>query len=161
MNQPLKESAKRVQEALDASGIALTVREFPASTKTSQEAAAAVGCEVAQIAKSMIFRAAASDRSVLVVASGANRVDEKKLAALLGDKIERASAEFVRAKTGFAIGGVPPVGHVEPPVVLIDEDLLALPVLWAAAGTPNAVFRLTPGELQQLTGGRVAAVRQG
>lgn len=157
----LKESAQRVQAALDASGIPLSVKQFPASTKTSAEAATAVGCEIAQIAKSMIFRAAASDRSVLVVASGANRVDEKKVAALLGEKIERATADFVRAKTGFAIGGVPPVGHVEPPVVLIDEDLLALPVLWAAAGTPNAVFRLTPAELRQLTGGQVAAVRQG
>lgn len=157
----LKESAQRVQAALDASGIPLSVKQFPASTKTSAEAATAVGCEIAQIAKSMIFRAAASDRSVLVVASGANRVDEKKVAALLGEKIERATADFVRAKTGFAIGGVPPVGHVEPPVVLIDEDLLALPVLWAAAGTPNAVFRLTPAELRQLTGGQVATVRQG
>jgi prolyl-tRNA editing enzyme YbaK/EbsC (Cys-tRNA(Pro) deacylase) len=157
----LKESAQRVQAALDASGIPLSVKQFPASTKTSAEAAAAVGCEIAQIAKSMIFRAASSDRSVLVVASGANRVDEKKIAALLGEKIERATPEFVRARTGFAIGGVPPVGHVEQPVVLIDEDLLALPVLWAAAGTPNAVFRLTPAELQQLTGGQVAAVRLG
>jgi len=156
----LKESARRVQAALDASGIALQVREFPASTKTSAEAASAVGCAVAQIAKSMIFRAAASDRSVLVVASGANRVDEKKVAALVGEKIERATPDFVRAKTGYAIGGVPPVGHTEPPVVLIDEDLLTLDVLWAAAGTPNAVFRLTPEELRQLTGGQVAAVRK-
>jgi len=161
MSQPLKDSAQRVQAALDASGIALQVREFPASTKTSQEAAAAVGCSVAQIAKSMIFRAAASDRPVLVVASGANRVDEKKVAALIGEKIERATPDFVRAKTGYAIGGVPPVGHAEPPVVVIDEDLLALEVLWAAAGTPNAVFRLTPAELKQLIGGQVAAVKQG
>ncbi|HKY94717.1 MAG TPA: YbaK/EbsC family protein [Kiloniellales bacterium] len=157
----LKGSAQRVQAALDASGIALQVREFPASTKTSQEAAAAVGCEVAQIAKSMIFRAVESDRPVLVMASGANRVDEKKLAVLLGEKVERATAEFVREKTGFAIGGVPPVGHLEPPIVLIDEDLTRLDALWAAAGTPNAVFRLTPAELQQLTGGKVAAVKQG
>jgi prolyl-tRNA editing enzyme YbaK/EbsC (Cys-tRNA(Pro) deacylase) len=161
MTRDLKPAAQRVQAALDASGIPLQVREFPASTKTSQEAAAAVGCAVEQIAKSMIFRAAASDRPVLVMASGANRVDEKKLAALLGEKIERASADFVRARTGFAIGGVPPVGHLETPIVLIDEDLLRLDVLWAAAGTPNAVFRLTPAELQQLTGGRVATVRQG
>lgn len=161
MNQPLKPAAQRVQAALDASGIPLQVREFPASTKTSQEAAAAVGCAVEQIAKSMIFRGAASDRPVLVMASGANRVDEKKLAALLGEKVERASADFVRARTGFAIGGVPPVGHLEPPITLIDEDLLRLEVLWAAAGTPNAVFRLTPTELQRLTGGRVAAIRQG
>jgi prolyl-tRNA editing enzyme YbaK/EbsC (Cys-tRNA(Pro) deacylase) len=161
MSEPLKAAAQRVQAALDASGVTLQVRQFPASTKTSQEAAAAVGCAVAQIAKSMIFRATASDRPVLVMASGANRVDEKKLAALLGEKVERASPDFVRARTGFAIGGVPPVGHLEAPVTLIDEDLLRLDVLWAAAGTPNAVFRLTPAELQQLTGGRIAAIRQG
>ena len=161
MSEPLKESARRVQAALDASGIPLQVREFPASTKTSQEAAVAVGCAVAQIAKSMIFRASTSDRPVLVVASGANRVDEKKVAALLGEKIERATPDFVRTRTGFAIGGVPPVGHLEPPVTLIDEDLMRIEVLWAAAGTPNAVFRLTPAELVQLTGGQVASIRQG
>ena len=161
MSQALKSSAQRVQAALDASGIALQVREFPASTKTSQEAAAAVGCAVAQIAKSMIFRASTSDRPVLAMASGANRVDEKKVAALLGEKIERATPDFVRTRTGFAIGGVPPVGHLEPPITLIDEDLMRLEVLWAAAGTPNAVFRLTPAELQQLTGGQVASIRQG
>lgn len=157
---PLKESARRVQAALDAKGVALTVREFPASTRTSQEAAAAVGCEVAQIAKSMVFRAKESGRPVLVVASGINRVDEKKLAALLGEKVERAKPDFVREKTGYAIGGVPPVGHLEEPVVLIDQDLLALDSLWAAAGTPNAVFALTPAELQAVTGGAVADIKQ-
>ncbi len=157
----LKSSAQRVQAALDAKGVPLKVREFPASTRTSEEAAAAVGCTVAQIAKSMIFRARDSGRPVLVMASGANRVDEKKLAALLGEKVERAKPEFVREKTGFAIGGVPPVGHLEDPVVLIDEDLLALGTLWAAAGTPNAVFQLTPAELAALTGGRTADVKQG
>ena len=158
---PLKESARRVQAALDAKGVTLTVREFPASTRTSQEAAAAVGCEVAQIAKSMVFRAKQSDRPVLVVASGVNRVDEKKLAALLGEKVERAKPDFVREKSGYAIGGVPPVGHLEPPVVLIDQDLLRLESLWAAAGTPNAVFQLTPTELQAVTGGTVADVKEG
>jgi prolyl-tRNA editing enzyme YbaK/EbsC (Cys-tRNA(Pro) deacylase) len=160
MSQALKSSAQRVQAALDASGIALQVREFPASTKTSQEAAAAVGCAVAQIAKSMIFRATTSDRPVLVMASGANRVDEKKLAALLGEKVERASADFVRAKTGYTIGGIPPVGHLEPPVALLDRDLFQLEVIWAAAGTPNAVFQLTPADLKALTGGQVADVRK-
>ncbi len=98
---------------------------------------------------------------MLVVASGVNRVDEKKVAALIGEKIARADADFVREKTGFAIGGVPPVGHVEAPVTLIDRDLLQHETIWAAAGTPNAVFQLTPGELEGLTGGRVADVKAG
>lgn len=157
---PLKGSARRVQQALDAQGLSLAVREFPASTRTSAEAAAAIGCEVAQIAKSLIFRAAESDRPVLVIASGVNRVDEKAVATLIGERIERADADFVRSRTGFAIGGVPPVGHSEPPLCLLDEDLFALSELWAAAGTPNAVFKLTPAELAQLTGGRVAKVRK-
>jgi Cys-tRNA(Pro) deacylase len=157
---PLKDSAQRVQAALDARGLQLRVREFPASTRTSEEAAAAVGCDVAQIAKSLVFRARETGRPVLIVASGANRVDEKKVAALLGEKIERADPDFVRAKTGFAIGGIPPVGHAEPPVVLLDQDLFQLATIWAAAGTPNAVFELTPEDLRALTDGTVADVRK-
>lgn len=155
---PLKDSARRVQEALAAAGFDFQVREFPASTRTSAEAAAAIGCAVAQIAKSLIFRARDSGRPVLVIASGVNRVDEKAVGRLLGEKLERADAEFVRARTGFAIGGVPPVGHREPPAVFIDADLLALGEVWAAAGTPNAVFRLAPQDLVTLTGGEVAAL---
>ena len=107
-----------------------------------------------------MFRAKASDRPVLVIASGVNRVDEKKLAALLGEKIGRADADFVRVRTGFAIGGVPPVAHSEAPVVFIDAALLDFAEIWAAAGTPNAVFRLDPADLETLTGGRVADVKQ-
>ena len=158
--QPLKESANRVQAALAARGFAFEVREFPESTRTAAQAAAAIGCQVAQIAKSLGFRARDSGRPVLVIASGANRVDEKAVAALIGEKIGRADADFVRAATGFAIGGVPPVGHDTPPVTLIDRDLLALDEIWAAAGTPNAVFRLTPRDLVALTGGRVAEIKQ-
>lgn len=158
---PLKDSARRVQAALDAQGLALKVREFPASTRTSEEAAAAIGCSVAQIAKSLVFRARDSGRPVLIVASGANRVDEKKVAALIGEKIERADPEFVRVKTGYVIGGVPPIAHLEPPVTLLDEDLFKLQVIWAAAGTPNAVFELTPADLRSLTGGQVADLRKG
>jgi prolyl-tRNA editing enzyme YbaK/EbsC (Cys-tRNA(Pro) deacylase) len=157
---PLKDSARRVQEVLAAAGFDFQVRQFPASTRTSEQAAAAIGCAVAQIAKSLIFRARESDRPVLVMASGANRVDEKAVGRLLGEKLERADADFVRAKTGFAIGGVPPVGHSERPVTFVDADLLDLPEIWAAAGTPNAVFRLTPEALVALTGGQVAAVRK-
>jgi len=154
----LKPSAQRVQEALAAHGLGLEVREFPASTRTAEDAAAAIGCTVAQIAKSLIFRGKSSDRPVLVIASGANRVDEKKISALIGEKIGKADADFVRARTGFAIGGVPPVGHLETPITVIDRDLLALEEIWAAAGTPNAVFRLTPGDLVVLTAGQVAEV---
>jgi prolyl-tRNA editing enzyme YbaK/EbsC (Cys-tRNA(Pro) deacylase) len=157
---PLKDSARRVQEAIEAAGFAFRVSEFPASTRTSAEAAAAIGCTVAQIAKSLIFRAGESGRAVLVMASGANRIDEKAVGRLLGERLERADADFVRAKTGFAIGGVPPVGHREAPVAFIDEDLMALAEIWAAAGTPNAVFRLAPEDLVALTGGRVAAVKK-
>jgi prolyl-tRNA editing enzyme YbaK/EbsC (Cys-tRNA(Pro) deacylase) len=107
-----------------------------------------------------VFRAKTSGRPVLVIASGANRVDEKKLGRLLGEKTGRADADFVRAKTGFAIGGVPPVGHAEPPVTLIDRDLLNFDEIWAAAGTPNAVFRLTPNDLVTMTGGQVTELRQ-
>jgi prolyl-tRNA editing enzyme YbaK/EbsC (Cys-tRNA(Pro) deacylase) len=149
-------SALRVQAVL---GERFAVFEFDAGTRTAADAAAAVGCAVAEIAKSLLFRGKESGRPVLVVASGTNRVDEKKVAAAIGEKIGRADADFVREKTGFAIGGVPPIGHVVAPLTLIDEDLLALPTIWAAAGTPNAVFKLTPGELVELTGGRVAEVK--
>jgi prolyl-tRNA editing enzyme YbaK/EbsC (Cys-tRNA(Pro) deacylase) len=158
--EPLPPAAQRVQDALARLGHAGRVRVMPASTRTSAEAAAAVGCSVAEIAKSIIFRAKPSQRAVLVMASGVNRVDEKKVAALAGEGIGKADAEFVRSRTGFVIGGVPPVGHETPPVVLIDEDLLKLANIWAAAGTPHAVFPLTPAELVSLTGGKVADIRQ-
>ena len=157
---PRKASARRVQEVLAARGYDFQVREFPASTRTAAEAAAAIGCTVGQIAKSLVFRAKASDRPVLVIASGPNRVDEKAVARCLGEKIGRADAEFVRARTGFSIGGVPPVGHTEAPATFIDRDLMAYDEIWAAAGTPNAVFRLTPDELVEITGAEVADVKQ-
>jgi prolyl-tRNA editing enzyme YbaK/EbsC (Cys-tRNA(Pro) deacylase) len=145
-------SALKVQAAL---GPRFEVLEFDAGTRTAEDAAAAIGCTAAEIAKSLVFRAA-SGRPVLVVASGAHRVDERKIAALIGE----ADADFVRETTGFAIGGVPPVGHGTAPMVLIDESLMTFPEVWAAAGTPNAVFRLTPADLVPLTGGTVAAVKR-
>lgn len=148
-------SALKVQAVL---GAEFTVMEFSESTRTAAEAAEAIGCTVAQIAKSLIFKGGTSARPVLVVASGVNRVDEKTVAALLGEEPLRADAGFVREKTGFAIGGVPPIGHATPPVCLLDEDLFAFSEIWAAAGTPNAVFRLTPGQLLELTGGLRARV---
>jgi prolyl-tRNA editing enzyme YbaK/EbsC (Cys-tRNA(Pro) deacylase) len=156
----LKPSAQRVQDLLSARGLPLTVVEMPDSTRTSEEAAAACGCTVAQIGKSMVFRADDSGRSVLVVASGPNRVDEKKVATALGEKIRRADANFVREATGFAIGGVAPIGHAIEPVVYLDADLIALERIWCAAGTPNAVFELTPDVLCTLTGGTVLDVRK-
>lgn len=150
-------SALRVQAAL---GAAFEVLEFEDSTRTAADAAAAIGCTVAQIAKSMIFRAADSDRPVLVIASGAVRVDADKVSALVGEKVRRASPDFVRENTGYAIGGVPPVGHRVVPIVLIDESLFGLECLWAAAGTPNAVFRLLPEDLSRLTAGVVADVAE-
>lgn len=147
-------SALAVQAVL---GPAFAVMEFDASTRTAAEAAAAIGCAVAEIAKSLVFRAA-SGRPVLVVASGDNRVDEAKVAALVGEPIGRADAAFVREATGYAIGGVAPVGHATAPVTLIDADLRRFETIWAAAGTPNAVFRLTPDDLARLTGAAFADV---
>ena len=150
-------SARRVQAVL---GPDFQVLEFEASTRTSQEAAAAIGCTVAEIAKSLIFRSA-EGRAVLVIASGVDRVDEKKVEALLGQSIGRADAEFVRERTGYAIGGVAPVGHASTPIVLIDSALARLAYVWAAAGTPNAVFRIAPADLIRLTQARVVDVAKG
>ncbi len=156
----LKASAQKVQRAMAEKGFALRVREFPEGTRTAAQAAEAVGCAVGQIAKSLIFRAKDSERPLLAIASGANRVDERALSRLLGEKIARADAAFVRAKTGFAIGGVPPVGHLEKPVTFIDRDLMAYEVIWAAAGTPHAVFALKPADLVALTEGEVADIKK-
>lgn len=156
-------SQERVAAALAVLGHPPEIRIFDASTRTSADAAAAIGCGVAQIAKSLVFRLRGSNRPVLVIASGVNRVDEAAVAGALagridGARIERADAGFVRDTTGFAIGGVAPVGHATPPYVVIDRDLLSLPQIWAAAGTPNSVFAMTPDELVAMTGGVVADI---
>ena len=153
-------SRLRVTNALSALGIAAGVVEFGESTRTSGEAAAAIGCEVAQIAKSIVFRGKYSDACVLVIASGADRIHEKKLCAALGEPVAKADAAFVRARTGFAIGGVAPVGHVGPVMVLVDRALWQLDPIWAAAGSHNAVFRLTADDLHRIPGIRVVDVRQ-
>lgn len=152
-------SIARVQEALRAAGLSNEVRELPDSTRSSAEAAAALGCSVAQIAKSVVFRSG-SGRPVLVVASGANRVDERKVEALLGDRLLRADAGYVRERTGFAIGGVAPIAHATPPHVFLDEDLFAFERIYAAAGSPFAVFALSPADLHRMTDGRRADVRK-
>lgn len=152
-------SVRRVEEALAAAGGGHTVIALEQSARTSAQAASAVGCKVDQIAKSLVFKGATSQRAVLVITSGANRVDEGKVAALIAEPVGRADADFVRQRTGFAIGGVAPVAHAEPLTILIDEDLMRWPEIWAAAGHPNTVFKLTPADLVRLTGGRVAAVK--
>lgn len=147
-------SAQRVAEALKARGVESPIIEFPQSTRTAQEAAAAVGASVGQIAKSLVFLA--DGRPLLALVSGANRADLAKIAHLLGaHRVERADADTVRAITGFAIGGVPPVGHTQPLPVYLDRDLLRYPVVYAAAGTPHAVFAISPQQLQEITGATV------
>jgi prolyl-tRNA editing enzyme YbaK/EbsC (Cys-tRNA(Pro) deacylase) len=155
----LSQSALKVKRALQDLGVQLEVIELPASTRTSQEAAQAVHCQVGQIAKSIVFQALPSHRPVLVIASGSNRVDEKLIARLAGEEIGKADADFVRSHTGFVIGGVPPIGHAEPLETFIDRDLLQYAEIWAAAGTPHAVFRLTPEDLLRITHGEVVQVR--
>ncbi len=147
MRSASSDGAVRIQAVL---GEAFVVLEFAQSTHTAADAAAAIGCAVAQIAKSLVFRAA-DGSPVLVVASGSNRVDERKVAALLGQKIARADADFVLRHTGFAVGGVPPVGHVTPPLTVLDQDLTGHDKIWAAAGSANAVFALSPADLARLT----------
>jgi prolyl-tRNA editing enzyme YbaK/EbsC (Cys-tRNA(Pro) deacylase) len=148
----------RVEAALRAHGLTGPIIELAESTRTALEAAAACGVAVAQIVKSLVFLA--GEEPVLVLASGANQVDETRLAALTGRPIRRADAATVRAATGFAIGGVPPVGHARPLTVFIDRDLTGHAELIAAAGTPRAVFRLTPDELCRITGGRLEDVKR-
>jgi prolyl-tRNA editing enzyme YbaK/EbsC (Cys-tRNA(Pro) deacylase) len=155
----LSPSAQKVQDALRALGFDLTVIEHAESTRTAQEAAERVCVTLGQIVKSLIFKGKASGKPILVLTSGANRVDEKRIKEYAGEKIERADADFVREATGYAIGGVPPIAHVKQMETYLDEDLLQYDVIWAAAGTPKAVFELTPGDLQKMTGGQVKCVK--
>jgi prolyl-tRNA editing enzyme YbaK/EbsC (Cys-tRNA(Pro) deacylase) len=159
MTKPLSPSAQKFQETLKVLGFTNEAIELDQSTPTSAEAAAALGCTVAQIAKSIIFRAKGSGRPVLVIASGPNRVNEKAIEALVGEKLGKADADYVRDRTGYAIGGVPPVGHATKVMTFIDEDLMRFGEIWAAAGTPNAVFKLTPDELGRMTGGWLTNIK--
>ena len=158
MTEALPPAAQRIADLLAMQGLTDRVVEMPESTRSAADAARACGCAVGQIAKSIVLRALRSDRPVVVVASGANRVSEARLAALLGESVGKADAEFVRARTGFAIGGVAPLGFSEALPVFIDADLLQHGEIWAASGTPRSVFRLTPDELIRLTGGTVTSI---
>ncbi len=153
-------SRARVEAALHQLGMPADIVEFATSTRSSVEAAAAIGCDVAQIAKSIVFRGKRSDACIVVIASGADRIDEKRLQTELGEAVGRADADFVRDRTGFAIGGVAPVGHDGAVTVLVDRALWALDPIWAAAGTPNTVFRLGADDLHRIPGIRVVDVRQ-
>lgn len=158
MANTLSSSAQRVQEHLSAHGVALNVVELPGSTRTAKDAAQAIGCTVAQIAKSLVFVGQESGELLLVIASGPNRVSEVRLAELAGEPVAMADGKLVKQETGFAIGGIPPVAHNKPLRTFMDQDLLAFDEIWAAAGTPHAVFMLTPQQLQDLAGPQVVAV---
>ncbi|MBE0688472.1 MAG: YbaK/EbsC family protein [Anaerolineaceae bacterium] len=158
MEKELSKNAKRVQSSLAGFGLDLTVVEFPESTRTAQDAANAIGCRVEQIVKSLVFQRQPSGKAVLIAASGGNRVNEKRIKEILGEKIVRGDAEFVRTVTGFPIGGVPPLGHDQKIDTLIDQDLMQYAEIWAAAGTPNAVFPLKPQQLVMITSGRVEKI---
>jgi prolyl-tRNA editing enzyme YbaK/EbsC (Cys-tRNA(Pro) deacylase) len=157
--EDLPEGFRRVTQRLAELGHAHAPRWLEVSARTSQEAADALGVQVGQIAKSVIFRRKSDDAAVLVVTSGDRRVDEKKVAALAG-ALARADAEFVKARTGFSIGGVAPLAHASPSVTLIDRELFRFAEIWAAAGHPNGVFRLAPADLERLTGAPVVDVVQ-
>jgi prolyl-tRNA editing enzyme YbaK/EbsC (Cys-tRNA(Pro) deacylase) len=153
-------TALRVWQLLRDAGVDARVVEFEQPTRTSADAAVAIGCSVAEIAKSIVFRGEQSGQAVIVVASGTNRVSETKVAEKVGEPLARGDGDFVRAATGYAIGGVAPIGYSQPVKLLLDEDLRHFQTVWAAAGTPFSVFPLTPDELQRITGAAWADVRQ-
>ena len=151
----VKPSVQRVQDALANLDISTDVKELPQSTRTAAEAAAAVGCHVGQIVKSLVFQTKSSQKPLLVLTSGSNQVNEDHVGTLIGEEIQFASAQFVRDETGFAIGGVSPFGLSQKIPIFVDKDLLEHPIIWAAAGSPNAVFRIRPMELVSATSGQV------
>ena len=155
----LSSSAQKIQDLLNSLGYNYIVIEHAESTRTAQEAADRAGCELGQIVKSLIFKGKESGKPILVLTSGANRVDEKRISRYAGEHISRADADFVRAVTGFAIGGVPPVGHVQKMETYLDEDFLQYQTIWAAAGTPNAIFELKTEDLQKMTDGKIVMVK--
>jgi prolyl-tRNA editing enzyme YbaK/EbsC (Cys-tRNA(Pro) deacylase) len=149
-------SVERVRQALARAGVASEIVELPGAARTARAAAQFLGCEIGQIANSLVFRDEAADAALLVMSSGARRVDTRRLAALIGAPVGKADAEFVRRATGFAIGGVPPVGHAAPLRAFVERSLCAHEVIWAAAGHPHTVFRLSYGELLRITDGTQA-----
>lgn len=157
-SNPLKPAAQRVETAAHALGLNVQVRSMDQSTRTAEEAAAACGCSVGQIVKSLVFRGKDSGRPYLLLVSGSNRVNEKAVAEVLGEALVRPDAQYVRDITGYAIGGIPPVGHTTPITTYLDQDLLAYEIVWAAAGTPESVFSVSPAELRDKAGAMVMKV---
>jgi prolyl-tRNA editing enzyme YbaK/EbsC (Cys-tRNA(Pro) deacylase) len=155
----LSPSSQKVQDILDSLGYHCSVQESAVTTRTAADAAALVGCDVGQIVKSLIFKGELTSKPILVLTSGSNRVNEQQISSYAEESVKRAEPEFVRNVTGFAIGGVPPIGHLQPMETYIDEDLLIHSEIWAAAGTPNSLFRLTPQELAKMTAGRIVNVK--
>jgi prolyl-tRNA editing enzyme YbaK/EbsC (Cys-tRNA(Pro) deacylase) len=160
MQKQLSHGAQKVQASLASGGFSCEVVELPTSTRTAKEAAEAIGCTLAQIAKSLLFVTQTTRRPVLVIASGANRVNESALGEILGEPVTKADADFVQEKTGFVIGGVPPLAHAEPIITFLDEDLRQYQEIWAAGGSPTAVFRLNPTELETMSRGRWVRTRK-
>lgn len=160
MTKPLSPSAQRAQTALAEAGLAVRITEHETAARTSAQAAETLGCSVAEIAKSLVFRGSQTGAAVLVVASGENRIDLSKLASLLGEPVAKPDAAFVREVTGYAIGGIPPLGHAQRLRTLIDQSLLRFGTVFAAGGTPNAMFPIAPGDLVRVTGGQVADLRE-
>lgn len=154
----LNKNAQSVLDALDRKGIETKVLELPSSTRTAEDAAKTIGCQVAEIVKSLIFRTRKTHKPILVLASGINRVNEKAIAAHIGEEIEKADAAFTKEVTGFTIGGIPPIGHKQAILTFIDKDLMKYETIWAAAGTPNAVFCLKSFILPDLTGGQLIQI---
>ena len=160
MGKILKKSAQSVQDSLASRGLKCKVVVLADSTRTANDAASAIGCDEGQIVKSLIFKTKSSDQAILILASGPNRVKEKTIESKLGEKIIKADAEYVRQITGFAIGGIPPVGHKQKiEYIFIDEDLLTYDSVWAAAGTPHAVFNIPSADLLEVTKGIVISIK--
>lgn len=160
MDHQLTKSAQSVQEALQKAGLTCKVVELSSSARTASDAAASVSCDIAQIVKSLIFKTKETEKPVLILTSGPNRVNEKQIEQHLGESITKADADFTRDVTGFAIGGIPPIGHKNPiDLIFIDKDLMVLDEIWAAAGTPNAVFCLKSKDLLAMTKGTVVSVQ--
>ena len=154
----LKPAPRRVQQAADGLGLAVRVVEMAQSTRTAEDAAAACGCAVGQIIKSLVFRGKQSGKPVLLLVSGSNRVDQAGVASVIGEALDRPDAAFVREVTGFAIGGIPPFGHAQPLPTWLDRDLLQYDAVWAAAGSPEAVFEVDPRRLAEAIGATVIGV---
>ncbi|GAB1469126.1 YbaK/EbsC family protein [Chloroflexota bacterium] len=155
----LSPSAQKIQSLLNELGFDYTVIEHAESTRTAQEAANRAGCELGQIVKSLIFKGRDSGKPILILASGPNRVNEKRIAEYAGEPVVKPDADFVRAVTGFAIGGVPPIGHAQKMETYLDEDFLQYASIWAAAGTPNAIFELKTEDLQKMTNGKIVSIK--